>query len=84
MKVSTSKMIYSLTEHNLIQIRCLLYLFLNLSFDDALTFKQNPLWVHVRVHIFNRPISDESTKSLGIKSEYIFNCLANDKMVQEE
>jgi hypothetical protein len=45
-------------------------------------------WGKIRGHIFNRPISDEPTISLGIKSEYvpramvqlvnIFNCLAYD------
>jgi hypothetical protein len=45
-------------------------------------------WGKIRGHIFNRPISDEPTISLCIKSEYvpramvqlvnIFNCLAYD------
>ena len=30
----------------------------------------HPVWGHVRVHIFNRPISDESIKLLGITTKY--------------
>ena len=41
---------------NLIKIRCLLYLFFNIPYGG-----------HVGVHIFNQPISNESTKSLDIK-----------------
>ena len=47
---------------------------------------EHPVWGHVRVHVFNRPISDESTKYLSSKTEYsptavvrlvnIFNFLA--------
>jgi hypothetical protein len=29
-----------------------------------------PVWGQFRVNMFNRPISNESTKSLGIKGEY--------------
>ena len=45
-------------------------------------------------HIFNQPISNQPTKSLGIKADYmqravvplvnIFNCLAFDWMVEDE
>ena len=42
---------------NLIKIRCLLYLFLH------------PIWGHdhVRVHVFNQPIGNKLSTSLGIK-----------------
>ena len=46
------------------------------------------------VHIFNRPISDEPTKSLGMKTYYmpkavvwlvdVFNCLAYDWTTKDE
>ena len=48
---------------------------------------------HVRVHIFNRPISDELIESLGIKTDTcqkllsdwsLYNCLAYDWMVKDE
>jgi hypothetical protein len=52
------------------------------------------MWGHVRVHIFNRPINDNPTKSLGIKAEYLpravvrlgyrFRCLVYDLMVKDE
>ena len=48
---------------------------------------------HVRVHIFNRPISDELIESLGIKTDTcqmllsdwsLYNCLTYDWMVKDE
>ena len=54
------------------------------------------LWCmgYVRGHIFNRPVKDDLTNSLGIKTRYtpravvrlvsIFNCLAYDWVVKDE
>ena len=52
------------------------------------------MWGHVRVHIFNQPINDEPSKSLGIKAKSmwrgvvllvnIFNCLVYDWTVKDK
>jgi len=54
---------------------------------------QQSVWGHVRVHIYNRPIKDEPTKSLVIKTEYtpravarlvnICNCHTIKKKIQK-
>jgi len=72
------------------KIRCIfcLYLFFIGNTLTSIDITNAMKWGKIRGHIFNRPISDEPTISLGIKSEYvpramvqlvnIFNCLAYD------
>jgi hypothetical protein len=53
-----------------------------------------PFGVMSRVHIFNWPISNEPTKTVGVKTEYtpkavvrlvsIINCFAYDRTVKDE
>ena len=55
---------------------------------------RHPVWGHIKVHIFIQPISDEHTKSIGIKNEFkpravvrlvsIFNCLADDWTMKDK
>jgi hypothetical protein len=56
--------------------------------------ERHPVWGQVIVHIFNRPINDEPTKYLGIRTEFsprtydrlvnIFNRLAYNWTVKDE
>ena len=54
---------------NLIQIRYLV-LFCIWRYNNILW---HPVWGHIRVHIFNEPISDELTKSVVIKTKHMQN-----------
>jgi len=65
-----------------------------LLFFLLILFQRQPVWGHIRVHIFDQLIRDVPTLSLGIKTEYtprtvvrlvnIFNCLAYDWMTRDE
>ena len=52
---------------NLITIRCLV-VFCIWRYTNILW---HSVWGHIRVHIFNEPISDELTKSVVIKTKYM-------------
>ena len=49
---------------------CLLYIFYNFFPWQYINIYRQPIRGHIRVHILNRPIKNEPTKILGIKTEY--------------